>query len=83
MSKTKKEYSGPFLWLALFSFVIPIFVGVQAFQAIPQTVTYPEVRPDVSGVDQNLWDYLLRTYVAGGLIDYDGLKRDYLFKVYI
>ena len=83
MNRTKKEYSGPFLWLALFSFIIPIYVGAQAFQAIPQPATHPEIQTDVSGVDHNLWDYLLRTYIANGLIDYKGIKRDYLFKIYL
>ncbi len=83
MKKSKKEYSGAFFWLAAFSFLIPIYIGAQAFKAIPQPPSYPEIQPDSSGVDQNLWDYLLRTYVAGGQIDYEGFKRDYLFKTYL
>lgn len=83
MKTTKKEYSGPFIWLALFSFLIPIYVGAQAFQAIPKPATHPEIYQDISGVDQNLWDYLLRSYIAGGQVDYEGFKRDYLFKVYL
>lgn len=79
----KKEYSGPWLWLALASFIMPIGVAVWAFRSIPEPFTYPEINPDVSGVDQQLWDHLLRTYVANGLIDYDGLKRTHLFKTYI
>lgn len=79
----KKEYSGPWLWLALASFVMPIGVAVWAFQTIPPPFTYPEIKPDASGVDQQLWDQLLRTYVADGLIDYDGLRRTHLFKTYI
>ncbi len=83
MKKSKKEYSGAFLWLAAFSFLIPIYVGAQAFKAIPQPPRYPEIHPDISGVDHNLWDYLLRTYIANGLVDYEGLKRDFLFKTYL
>lgn len=79
----KKEYSGPWLWLALASFVMPIGVAVWAFRTLPKPLTYPEVEPDVSGVDQQLWDHLLRTYVADGLIDYDGLRRTHLFKTYL
>ena len=79
----KKEYSGPFLWLALASFIMPIAVAVWAFRGLPQPYTYPEIEPDVSGVDQELWDHLLRTYVANGLIDYEGLKRTHLFKTYV
>ena len=79
----KKEYSGPWLWLAMASFVMPIGVAVWAFQALPQPYTYPEIKLDASGVDQNLWNHLLQTYVADGLIDYDGLKRTHLFKTYL
>ncbi len=79
----KKEYSGPLLWLALASFLMPVAVAVWAFRSLPQPYTYAEIEPDVSGVDQQLWDHLLRTYVADGLIDYDGLKRNYHFKTYL
>jgi len=79
----KKEYSGPLLWLSLASFLMPVAVAVWAFRDLPQPYTYPEIKPDVSGVDQQLWDHLLHTYVADGLIDYDGLKRTHLFKTYI
>ncbi len=79
----KKQYSGPLLWLALASFLMPVAVAVWAFRGLPQPYTYPEIKLDASGVDQQLWDHLLRTYVADGLIDYDGLKRNYLFKTYL
>ena len=79
----KKEYSGPWLWLALASFLMPVAVAVWAFRGLPQPYTYPEVKVDASGVDQHLWDHLLRTYVADGLIDYDGLKRNHHFKTYL
>jgi len=79
----KKEYSGRLLWLALASFLMPVAVAVWAFRSLPQPYTYPEIKPDASGVDQQLWNYLLQTYVADGLIDYDGLKRNHLFKTYL
>ena len=79
----KKEYSGPWLWLALASFLMPVAVAVWAFRGLPQPYTYPEITLDASGVDQHLWDHLLRTYVADGLIDYDGLKRNHQFKTYL
>ena len=78
-----KEYSGPWLWLALASFLMPIGVAVWAFRTLPQPFTYPEIQPDASGVDQELWNQLLQTYVADGLIDYEGLKRTHLFKTYL
>ncbi len=79
----KNEHSGPWLWLALASFLMPVAVAVWAFRGLPQPYTYPEIKLDVSGVDQHLWDHLLRTYVADGLIDYDGLKRNHHFKTYL
>lgn len=83
MIMKNKEYSGPWLWLALASFLMPIGVAVWAFRTLPQPFTYPEIKPDASGVDQELWNQLLQTYVADGLIDYDGLKRTHLFKTYL
>ncbi len=71
------------MWLALATFVMPIGVAVSAFRTLPKPLTYPEVKPDVSGVDQQLWNHLLQTYVADGLIDYDGLRRTHLFKTYL
>ena len=63
--------------------ILPAIVAVQAFRAVPRPYTAPEIRPDASGVDNNLWDHLLRTYVENGLVDYDGLRRDHLFKIYL
>lgn len=61
---------------------MPLVVAVQAFRvALPATKPVPQA--DVSGVDQALWDYLLKSYVANGLIDYDGMGRDYLFRTYL
>jgi Protein of unknown function, DUF547 len=82
MSSTKPSYYGAFFWLATVSFIVPLFVGVKAFQAVPVT-SKPESHPDASGVDHNLWDYLLKSYVDNGLVDYDGMARDYLFRTYI
>ena len=81
MSRGDQYYSG-FFWLAAISFVVPLFVGISAFQAAAPT-TKPIPDPDASGVDHGLWDYLLKAYVADGLIDYDGMKRDYLFREYL
>lgn len=83
MSAKKKSYYGPFFWLSLAAFIAPVFVGVQAFQAAPKPYTQPAPRPDSAGVDHGLWDYLLKTYVENGLIDYDGFKRNHLFKDYV
>ena len=38
---------------------------------------------DASGVDNGVWDYLLKSYVTNGLVDYDGMKKDYLFREYV
>ena len=81
MSQGEKYYGG-FFWLAAISFIVPFFVGINAFKAASPT-TKPKPSPDVSGVDNALWDYLLKTYVADGLIDYDGMKRDHLFREYV
>lgn len=62
---------------------MPVAVAAWAFKTIPRPYTYAEIKPDASGVDQNLWDQLLRNYVADGLIDYDGLKRDHHFKEFV
>lgn len=82
MESRKPSYYGPFFWLAITSFVVPIFVAAKAIKTVPWT-TKPVSHPDASGVDHALWDYLLKTYVEGGLVDYDGLGRDYLFRVYL
>lgn len=79
---SEKSYYGPFFWVAAVSFIVPFFVAVRAFDAA-QPAAGPTPQPDVSGVDQALWDYLLKTYVANGLVDYDGMARDYTFRVYV
>jgi len=81
-ARQKQSYHGAFFWLAAISFVMPLFVAARAFQAVPVT-TKPASRPDASGVDHRLWDYLLKTYVENGLVDYQGMQRDYLFRVYL
>ena len=45
--------------------------------------TKPTPQVDASGVDHAVWDYLLKTYVSNGLVDYDGMKKDYLFREYL
>ncbi len=83
MSSSPKEYSGPYLWLALASFLMPVGVAWWAFQTVPRPFTYPEIVLDAAGMDHQLWDHLLRNYVADGLIDYDGLRRDHHFEIYV
>ena len=79
----KKEYSGAFLWLATASFLMPFAVAAWAFTQVPRPYTYPEPQLDASGVDQRLWNHLLQNYVADGLVDYRGLRRDHHFKLYV
>ena len=78
----EKSYYGGYFWVAALSFIVPIFVAYAAFEKLTPT-TKPSPQPDVSGVDHNLWDYLLRTYVENGLVDYNGMSKDYLFKTYL
>lgn len=77
MSDGNKYYGG-FFWVAAVSFVVPLVVAVAAFEDIKPT-TKPTPAPDVSGVDAQVWDYLLKSYVSDGLVDYRGMKKDYLF----
>lgn len=79
---TTKSYYGPFFWLAAISFVVPLVVAAKAISTAP-LVSRPTSHPDASGVDHGLWDFLLKSYVENGLIDYDGLGRDHLFRVYV
>lgn len=81
MSKGSNYYGGYF-WVALVSFIVPLFVGWYAFQNLRPT-TKPTPQVDASGVDHAVWDYLLKSYVTNGLVDYDGMKKDYLFREYI
>ncbi len=81
MSKDSNYYGGYF-WVAIVSFIVPLFVAWQAFQNI-QPTTKPTPRVDASGVDHAVWDYLLKSYVSNGLVDYDGMKKDFLFREYI
>ncbi len=82
MNRESKSYYGPFFWLAVVSFVVPFVVANAAFRNVHPT-TKPVPKLDASGVDHALWDYLLKTYVENGLIDYDGMGRDYLFRTYL
>lgn len=78
----QKSYYGPFFWVAAVSFIVPLFVALRAFDG-PGPATKPEPAPDASGVDHGLWDYLLKAYVEKGLVDYDAMGRDYLFRTYL
>lgn len=84
MTETEKQksYYGPFFWIAAVSFIVPLFVAVRAFDSVGPT-TKPEPTPDASGVDNALWDYLLKSYVENGLIDYDAMGRDHVFRTYL
>ncbi len=82
MDKEKKSYYGPFFWLAIASFIVPIVVANATYQNVHPT-TKPVPHLDASGVDHALWDYLLKSYVENGLVDYDGMGRDYLFRTYL
>ena len=77
-----KEYYGGFFWLAAISFIVPLFVGYRAFDKVSPKIR-PEPDPDVSGVCNELWDYLLKNYVENGLVDYKGIKKENLFDVYL
>ncbi len=81
-SDKQKSYYGPFFWIAAVSFIVPIFVAARAFDVAGPT-SKPEPVPDASGVDHALWDYLLKAYVQNGLIDYDAMGRDHLFRTYL
>ena len=81
MSKGSNYYGG-FFWVSVISFIVPLFVGYKAFENLkPTTKPIPVV--DASGVDNGVWDYLLKSYVTTGLVDYDGMKKDYLFREYV
>ena len=76
------EYYGGFFWLATVSFIVPLFVGYKAFESA-KPATKPTPVLDASGVSNEIWDYLLKTYVANGLVDYDGMRKDHLFAEYL
>ncbi len=82
MTQKPSSYYGPFFWLAVVSFLVPLVVAARAFYEV-RLATRPTPAPDASGVDHALWDDLLKTYVENGLVDYDGLSRDYLFRTYL
>ena len=81
MSKGSNYYGG-FFWVALVSFIVPLFVGWKAFDNLKPT-TKPTPQVDASGVDHGVWDYLLKSYVSSGLVDYTAMKKDYLFREYL
>ena len=37
----------------------------------------------ITQLDHALWDYLLKSYVENGLVDYDGISRDHSFRIYL
>ena len=82
-SNAGKSYYGPFFWLTVVSFAVPVVVAVKGFEASRRPYTKPEPKPDACGVDHRLWDYLLKMYVENGLVDYQGIKRDHLFQTYL
>ena len=61
---------------------MPLFVGWKAFDNLKPT-TKPTPQVDASGVDHGVWDYLLKSYVSSGLVDYTAMKKDYLFREYL
>jgi hypothetical protein len=79
---TRSTYYGPFFWIAAISFIVPLVVAARAFREVP-LATKPTPHPNAAGVDHALWDDLLKTYVASGLVDYDGMGRDYLLRTYL
>ncbi len=81
-ASSKKSYYGTYFWLSAVAFLVPLIVALKAFDVAKPT-TKPVPNPDVSGVDHALWDYLLKSYVENGLIDYDGMARDHLFRTYL
>jgi len=82
MTTKKLSYYGPFFWLAIVSFAVPIVVAAKAFHEVRLT-TKPVPHPDASGVDHALWDYLLKSYVENGMVDYEGMASDHLFRTYL
>ena len=81
MSKASQYYGG-FFWVSAVSFIVPLFVAGAAFYNLKPT-TKPVPVEDASGVDPLVWDYLLKSYVTNGLVDYNGMKKDYLFKEFV
>lgn len=82
MDDPRTRYYGPFFWLALAAFLVPLVVAGAALRSV-RPASKPVPRPDASGVDHRLWDYLLKEYVAAGRVDYRGMSRDYLFTTYL
>jgi hypothetical protein len=83
MRPEKRSYYGPYFWLGLSAFVLPLVVAIGAFRSMSEPYTKPEPDPGPSGVDHAVWDYLLKMYVADSLVDYGGMERDYLFQEYV
>ncbi len=81
-SQTPQKYYGGFYWIAIVSLLVPFVVAYAGFSSV-RPATKPIPHPDASGVDHAIWDYLLKSYVADGLVDYDGMQKDYLFRTYL
>ncbi len=82
MSSKGYKYYGPVFWVAIASFLVPFFVGWHTFKNGHWTKPTESV-VDESGVDHLTWDYLLKSHVRNGLIDYNAIRKDYLFKEYL
>ena len=77
MSNLKQSQAGFFATAFLLA-CIPFIVGWKA----PENPVYTP-QQDASGVDNSVWNTLLKTYVSKGLVDYDGIQRDAQFKTYL
>ena len=77
------RYYGPLYWLGIAAFAAPILVAVFAFQSASRPLSKPVPNPGPDHVDHGLWDYLLKTWVENGQVDYAGMAGDHLLQVYI
>lgn len=83
-TKKGNKYYGPFFWISVVSFIVPVIVAAKAFEQLVPATNVPTPTPDAkSGVDHEIWDYLMHTYVANGQVDYKGIGRDGLFEEYL
>ncbi len=83
MRKEKRTDYKIITWFVVVSFMIlPIITTIKC-SAGTSSDKKPEPQPDPSGVDHRLWDYCLHTYVENGSVDYQGIKNESLFKIYL
>ena len=73
-----KQSNAVFFAIALLLTSIPFFVGWKA----PASPAFAP-QQDASGVDHSVWNSLLQTYVANGLVNYDGIQQDARFNQYL